>query len=256
MRTRAGGGTSDCRSFRPGLPVQLRCRQPSWTFRRARCPKSSHPNAPDSPEPDAQQDRPQPLPELYRRYWRIEATHFISDLGGGEDRSRARTGRRPANATPFLRIASGQLMRRGKEVPETIGAMTRKPSRDLDMLGMTGNTRPLTTPTESVHRRSHGPLERTATIKPAQTMPAGRSNRESMLRNTDKAVPANRAQAVNRHQGVWKCRANPSEHAAQLDRIAFNHAGTAGNAAPAGRDCTACLWMGTEGRSGWHRLCL
>ncbi|MDE0363718.1 MAG: hypothetical protein OXI74_21280 [Rhodospirillaceae bacterium] len=54
------------------------------------------------------------LQELDRGHWRIEATHYIPDWGFGEDRSRVRTGHRPANMTLFLRIASGLLKRRGK----------------------------------------------------------------------------------------------------------------------------------------------
>ena len=61
-----------------------------------------------------------------------------------EDRSRIRTGHGPANTTLFRRFAIGLIRQRGLEVAEAMRAMARKPRRVLDMLRMTGNTRPRT----------------------------------------------------------------------------------------------------------------
>ena len=87
---------------------------------------------------------PKRLLELNRGHWRIEATHHVLDWSFDEDRSRIRTGHGPANTTLFRRFAIGLIRQRGLEVAETMRAMARKPRRVLDMLRMTGNTRPRT----------------------------------------------------------------------------------------------------------------
>ena len=55
-----------------------------------------------------------------------------------------RTGHGPANTTLFRRFAIGLIKQRGMEVAETMRAVARKPRRALDLLRMTGNTRPRT----------------------------------------------------------------------------------------------------------------
>ena len=87
---------------------------------------------------------PKRLLELNRGHWRIEATHHVLDWSFDEDRSRIRTGHGPANTTLFRRFAIGLIRQRGLEVAEAMRAMARKPRRVLDMLRMTGNTRPRT----------------------------------------------------------------------------------------------------------------
>ena len=87
---------------------------------------------------------PKRLLELNRGHWRIEATHHVLDWSCDEDRSRIRTGHGPANTTLFRRFAIGLIRQRGLEVAEAMRAMARKPRRVLDMLRMTGNTRPRT----------------------------------------------------------------------------------------------------------------
>ena len=87
---------------------------------------------------------PKRLLELNRGHWRVEASHHILDWSFDEDRSRIRTGHGPANTTLFRRFAIGLIKQRGMEVAETMRAVARKPRRALDLLRMTGNTRPRT----------------------------------------------------------------------------------------------------------------
>ena len=82
------------------------------------------------------------LLSLNRGHWRIEANHHILDMTFDEDRSRIRTGHGPANATLLRRFAIGLIKQTSDNVAETTRRLARKPRRVLDMLKLTGNTRP------------------------------------------------------------------------------------------------------------------
>ncbi len=68
--------------------------------------------------------------------------HHILDMTFDEDRSRIRTGHGPANATLLRRFAIGLIKTHSDNVAETTCRLARKPRRVLDMLKLTGNTRP------------------------------------------------------------------------------------------------------------------
>ena len=87
---------------------------------------------------------PEQLLALDRGHWRIEANHHILDMTFDEDRSRIRTGHGPANATLLRRFAIGLIRQSSENVAETTRSLARKPRRVLDMLKLTGNTRPRT----------------------------------------------------------------------------------------------------------------
>ncbi len=88
---------------------------------------------------------PKHMSGVNRGQRRIEVAHHIPGWSFDEDRSRIRTGHRPAKTILFRRITIGLMQQRGKEVAGTMCAMARRPWRELDLLGMTGTTRPLTT---------------------------------------------------------------------------------------------------------------
>ena len=87
---------------------------------------------------------PERLLRLNRGHWKIEANHHILDMTFDEDRSRIRTGHGPANATLLRRFAIGLIKTSSDNVAETTRRLARKPRRVLDMLKLTGNTRPRT----------------------------------------------------------------------------------------------------------------
>ena len=115
----------------------------------------------------------------------------------------------------------------GKEVAESISVMTRMTSRVLDLFGTTGDMRPRTSPTGSLHRRNRGPPERTRRVfKPARTMPA------------------------RPYQGVWRCRGAPSEHAARLEQNCFQTSGHRWDCGT-GRPCPYRRCLLGHPRSSW-----
>lgn len=85
---------------------------------------------------------PERLLALNRGHWRIEACHHILDMTFDEDRSRIRTGHGPANVTLLRRFAIGLIRQCSDNVAAATRSLARKPRRVLDMLRLTGNTRP------------------------------------------------------------------------------------------------------------------